>query len=163
MVEEMLNISRDICMSLPFATEKLSHGAPAWFVQDKRQFAVFWNNHHNDGRLALHLAAPMGSQQALVSAAPEWFLASLIFAHRGWIGVLDEDHLVRSLPILSRKAYLTVAPAKLPQCWVRASKIRHETSAGSYRHTIEHLAADFRRVHMADYARPGRADHNENA
>jgi predicted DNA-binding protein (MmcQ/YjbR family) len=114
MAEEMLSVVRDICMSLPFATERLSHGTPSWFVQDKRQFAAFWNNHHGDGRLGLWMAAPMGSQQALIAEAPIWFFVPPYVAHRGWIGVLLDKGLMREeLTDLIADAYRTVAPAKL--------------------------------------------------
>ena len=43
---------RKICLSLPDATEKLSHGEPTFFVK-KRVFAMFSNNHHSDGHVAV--------------------------------------------------------------------------------------------------------------
>ena len=36
-----------VCLSLPGATEKLSHGEPTFFVHT-RVFAGFSNNHHGD-------------------------------------------------------------------------------------------------------------------
>lgn len=114
MVEESLNIVREICISMPFATERLSHGSPAWFVQDKRQFAVFLNNHHNDGRLAVWIAAPMGSQQALQEQGADWFFVPPYVGHRGWIGVLlDRGLSQEELTDLISDAYRAVAPAKL--------------------------------------------------
>ncbi|MEP7306370.1 MAG: MmcQ/YjbR family DNA-binding protein [Acidobacteriota bacterium] len=43
---------RKICLSLPHVTEKLSHGGPTFFVE-QRVFAMFSNNHHNDGHVAV--------------------------------------------------------------------------------------------------------------
>ena len=59
---------RALCLALPEATERPSHGSPAWFVRDKRCFVMFLDDHHGDGRLALWCAAPEGMQDALVAA-----------------------------------------------------------------------------------------------
>jgi hypothetical protein len=40
---------RAICLALPEVTERLSHGAPTWFVGDKRAFVTLWAHvHHVD-------------------------------------------------------------------------------------------------------------------
>jgi len=62
--------ARAICEALDGTSEKLSHGAPAWFVSGK-QYASFANDHHGDGRLALWLAAPPDAQAMLVEANPD--------------------------------------------------------------------------------------------
>jgi len=46
--EEHLKRVRRICAAMPESTEKLSHGEPTFFVR-KKVFAMFANNHHNDG------------------------------------------------------------------------------------------------------------------
>ena len=56
---------RKVCLSLPDATETLSHGEPTFFVK-KRVFAMFSNNHHHDGHVSLLLPAPPGLQEALI-------------------------------------------------------------------------------------------------
>ena len=43
---------RRICAAMPGMTEKLSHGEPTFFVR-KKVFAMFANNHHNDGHIAV--------------------------------------------------------------------------------------------------------------
>jgi hypothetical protein len=50
--EEHLRRLRRICLGMPGATEKLSHGEPTFFV-NKKVFAMFSNNHHNDGHIAV--------------------------------------------------------------------------------------------------------------
>jgi len=60
---------RKICLSLPETTEKLSHGEPTFFV-NKRVFAMFSNNHHGDGHVAVWPAAPPGLQEALIEVSP---------------------------------------------------------------------------------------------
>jgi hypothetical protein len=57
---------RRVCLSLPGATEKLSHGEPTFFVH-RRVFAGFSNNHHGDGHMAVVLPASPGLQEALES------------------------------------------------------------------------------------------------
>lgn len=82
---------REICLALPGAEERLSHGTPAFFVKNK-QFAHYWDNHHDDGRLAIWCAAPIGMQEALTTADPERFFVPPYVGHRGWIGMrLDRE------------------------------------------------------------------------
>ena len=47
---------RRICATLPGTTEKLSHGEPTFFA-GKKVYAMFANNHHNDGRIAVWIPA----------------------------------------------------------------------------------------------------------
>ena len=44
---------RALCLAVPEAVERPSHGAPTFFVSGKRSFATFVDNHHGDGRLAI--------------------------------------------------------------------------------------------------------------
>jgi hypothetical protein len=53
-------------------SEKLSHGEPTFFVR-KKVFAMFANNHHDDGHVAVWIPAAPGVQGALIKAAPETF------------------------------------------------------------------------------------------
>ena len=62
---------RRICLSLPETTERKSHGAPSFFVRDKKCFLMLLDNHHGDGRFAIWCAAPPGNQELLVSANGE--------------------------------------------------------------------------------------------
>jgi hypothetical protein len=73
-------------MTLPDVTERPSHGMPAWFV-GKKQFAVFSNDHHGDGRVALVCAAPDGMQQMLIDADPDAYYRPPYVGGAGWIGV----------------------------------------------------------------------------
>lgn len=83
---------REICLALPAASERTSHGSPAFFIDDKRAFASFCDNHHHDGRLALWCAAPEGAQAMLVDANPDAYFVPPYVGHQGWVGVrLDRD------------------------------------------------------------------------
>jgi hypothetical protein len=63
---------RAMCLALPGATERISHGEPTFFVRGK-VFVMFANNHHGDGRIAVWLPVPDGLQQGIIDAAPRAF------------------------------------------------------------------------------------------
>ena len=105
---------RRICLALPEVTERLSHGAPTWFVRDKKTVATVWDDHHGDGRLALICAAPPGVQQQLVDEEPARFYVPPYVGGRGWIGVrLDVKVDWKEIREIVADAYRCVAPAKL--------------------------------------------------
>src|SRR4029079_15093784 len=108
--QRILEAVRQICLGLPETSERLSHGAPTFFIRGKRSFATVWDSHHDDGRFALICAAPAGMQAALVEADPARFYVPAYVGHRGWIGVrLDRDEIAGIL----EDAYAEVAPPKL--------------------------------------------------
>src|SRR5262245_40676839 len=84
------------CLSIPGAIEKLSHGEPTFFTP-KRVFAMFANNHHNDGHVAVWLPAGSGVQEALIEEAPQIYFRPPYVGSAGWIGVemskVDDDQL----------------------------------------------------------------------
>jgi hypothetical protein len=104
---------RAVCMALPGVTERLSHGSPAFFAG--RQFVMLWpDGHHEHTFPHLWCAAPPGTQEAFVAAAPERFFRPPYVGSRGWLGVrldagLEEDEL----QALCEDAFRTVAPRKL--------------------------------------------------
>ena len=57
-------------------TEKLSHGEPTFFVR-KNVFAMFANNHHNDGHIAVWIPAEPGAQASLVAPGLDILQASV--------------------------------------------------------------------------------------
>ncbi|HLJ69284.1 MAG TPA: MmcQ/YjbR family DNA-binding protein [Chloroflexota bacterium] len=104
---------RQICLTLPEATERLSHGEPTWFVQGKRVF-VMYADHHHDDRLAFWCAAPAGVQEALVGSEPERFFVPPYVGGRGWLGVwLDVPVDWEDVEGLVADAYRMVAPERL--------------------------------------------------
>ena len=104
---------RAICMALPEVTEKLSHGAPSFFV--KKQFVMLWPDGHHDHHFAhLWCAAPIGAQAELVETEPDRFFRSPYVGARGWIGVrLDRGVDWDELAAVCADAYRTIAPKKL--------------------------------------------------
>lgn len=106
---------RDICLALPEVTERLSHGAPTWFVRDKKSFVTLWaSGHHGDDFPHLWCAGLPGAQEALVGSSPGRFFRPPYVGGRGWVGVrLDGDVDWAELAELCADAYRTVAPAGL--------------------------------------------------
>lgn len=114
MTDRPLERLRSLCLALPETSERLSHGEPTWFIRDKKTFVMFADHHHDD-RLGCWLAAPPGSQEALVAAQPERFFVPPYVGHRGWLGIrfdvpgVDWDEV----PELVVEAYRCVAPKRL--------------------------------------------------
>jgi hypothetical protein len=114
MTDDDLRRVRDICLALPEATERLSHGSPAFFVRDRKTFVMYLDNHHDDGRLALWCAAPPGTQPELVAADPVRFFRPPYVGHRGWLGVrLDRDPDWKEIAEIVQDAYRQIAPKSL--------------------------------------------------
>jgi hypothetical protein len=112
--EAILGRLREICLALPETSERLSHGAPTFFVRGKRPFVMVLRNFHADGRFAIWCAAAEGVQEMLVEADPERFFRPPYVGHRGWLGVrldrgLDWDEVAG----IVEDAYAEIAPAKL--------------------------------------------------
>jgi hypothetical protein len=88
--KRQLHRVRRICLALAEATEKTSHGEPTFFVK-KGVFAMFSNNHHKDGHVAVWLPASPGLQEALIEEAPRAYYRPPYVGSSGWIGVeLDQ-------------------------------------------------------------------------
>jgi hypothetical protein len=113
-VTDALTRVRTLCLGLPETTERLSHGAPTWFVRDKKTFVMYLENHHGDGRLALWCAAPPDVQHTLVREEPERFFVPPYVGTRGWLGVrLDVDVDWDEVAGIVEDAYRMVAPKRL--------------------------------------------------
>jgi hypothetical protein len=105
---------RKICLALPEVNERPSHGAPTFFVRDKKTFVMFHDDHHGDGRLAIWCAAPLGAQEAMVQAEPDRFFRPAYVGHRGWLGLrLDRELDWGEVAEVIEDAYRTVAPKTL--------------------------------------------------
>ncbi len=77
---------RRICLALPGATERLSHGEPTFFAA-KRVFAMMSINHHDDGRLAVVIPLADGVQEELLAAQPKKYFFPAYVGVSGWIGL----------------------------------------------------------------------------
>jgi len=82
---------RKICLALQDTIEKEAWGAPTFRVR-KKMFAMFADNHHDDGRIALWLRAEPGTQEKLVAREPQCYFVPPYVGCQGWIGVhLDKN------------------------------------------------------------------------
>jgi hypothetical protein len=112
--EQVVARIRQICLALPETSERRSHGAPTFFIRQKRSFLMVLTNHHGDGRFAIWCAAPEGMQDMLVAADGERFFVPPYVGHRGWLGMrLDRGIHWDELAGIVEDAYAEVAPVKL--------------------------------------------------
>ena len=125
-VEQALARVRAACLALPQTTERLSHGGPAFFIRRQSSaagqgdrpptaanticFAMFLDDHHHDGHLAIWCAAPDGVQTEMVETEPERFFRPPYVGHRGWLGVELAEVGTAELTAICREAFRTVAP-----------------------------------------------------
>lgn len=113
MAENPLERLRALCLALPEATERFSHGEPTWFVRGKKTF-VSYADHHHDDRLGFWCAAPPGAQEALVGSDPQRYFRPPYVGHRGWLGVyLDVPVDWAEMAEIVVDAYRCVAPKSL--------------------------------------------------
>lgn len=86
---------RSIALALPEVNERLSHGAPSFFLRDKRPICYFHGSDFaSDGRVSIWCPAPPGAQEELVAADPIAFFAptpSSSGVFRDWIGVFLDN------------------------------------------------------------------------
>jgi formyltetrahydrofolate-dependent phosphoribosylglycinamide formyltransferase len=105
--EALLARVRSLALALPAAAEKLSHGAPGFYVEGGKFFAYFSRDHHGNGITALLIKASGVEEQAqLIENDPELYFRPAYFGPSGWVGIrLDtgtvdwahiEDWLTRS-------------------------------------------------------------------
>jgi hypothetical protein len=89
----LLTRVRSIALGLPGVSEMTSHGAPCFFIGEKRPICYFHDHHGGDNRVTIWCPAAPGAADELASVDPEHFFrpqpsASGVFA--SWIGmVLD--------------------------------------------------------------------------
>jgi hypothetical protein len=113
---------RRMCLALPDATEKLSHGEPTFFVR-KKVFVMFADNHHADGRVAVWLPVPPGTQRALIETSPATFFKPPYVGVRGWVGIelsqINDDDLKFHI----HTAWGLIAPKKLQSAFVPGRQV----------------------------------------
>jgi hypothetical protein len=95
---------RRVCFSITGTIEKISHGAPTFF-SPKRVFAMFADNHHNDGHVALWLPAADGVQASLIEEQPDAYFRPPYVGGAGWVGVEVAKVSDDQLGALVREAY----------------------------------------------------------
>jgi hypothetical protein len=112
--EALIARLRRICMALPEANERRSHGEPTWFAGKGKVFAMLDDHHHGAKHLSVCLPQPLGAQEALIDADPGRFFRPPYVGPSGWVGiVLDTRPDWAMVERLVREAYLHVATRKL--------------------------------------------------
>ena len=110
--DEQLRRVRQICATFPETTGKLSHGEPTFFVR-KKVYAMFANNHHGDGHVAVWIPVPPGHQEMLIDTWPKTFFKPPYVGVRGWVGIelasISDDRLMAHL----FEAWRLIAPKNL--------------------------------------------------
>ena len=105
---------RAICLALPEAREKLSHGEPTWFAGTGKVFAMLDDHHHGAPHLSVWLPAPIGAQEALIESDPKRYFRPAYVGGSGWVGVvLDARPDWRVVAWLVEQAYRHVAHRRL--------------------------------------------------
>jgi hypothetical protein len=105
---------RTICLALPEANERVSHGEPTWFAGKGKVFAMLDNHHHGADHVAAWLPQPLGVQETLIAADPKVFFRPPYVGPSGWVGMrLDRDPDWTFVAKLVREAYVHVATRKL--------------------------------------------------
>jgi hypothetical protein len=108
-----LQAIRELCLSFPGTSERESHGAPSFFIDGKKSFVQYRDNHHGDGKLGLWCAAPPGVQAVLTASDPELYYVPAYVGHLGWVGLrLDRHAAWEEIAGIIGEAYLTRAPKK---------------------------------------------------
>lgn len=112
--ERALATLRTICLAFPEVSERLSHGAPSFFIRHKKTLAMFVDDHHGDGVLGLWCPAFPGVQQEMVEAEPDRFYRPPYVGPSGWLGIrLDRDVDWAEVSAILTDSYRKVAPKTL--------------------------------------------------
>jgi predicted DNA-binding protein (MmcQ/YjbR family) len=115
MAKDVYQAAREVCLSFPESEEYLSHGFPNYRVRGKN-FASYVVNHHGDGRVALWLNAPSGSQHHYTTSEPKHFFVPPYVGPSGWLGVhLNKGLSWDRVAAIARQAYEKVAPRRLAE------------------------------------------------
>jgi predicted DNA-binding protein (MmcQ/YjbR family) len=105
---------RAICLALPEANEKISHGEPTWFAGKGKVFAMLDDHHHGSPHLSVWLPAGLGAQEALIDSDPKHYFRPPYVGTSGWIGVvLDTNPDWGQVAWLVEQAFRLVAAKRL--------------------------------------------------
>ena len=105
---------RDLCLSLPEASEQEAWGRPTYRVRGR----IFAMPREADGHPAVWLKAPAGAQDILVGSDPERFFRPPYVGPKGWVGiVLDAPDIGPAdwdeVTAMVTRSYRLIAPKRL--------------------------------------------------
>ena len=79
---------RDLCLALPEAAERSSHGAPGFHIEGGRFFAYFWHDHHADGETIVIVKTSGAEEQAmLIEMDPDCYFKPAYLGPSGWVAM----------------------------------------------------------------------------
>lgn len=91
---------RRLCGAMPSVNEKLAWGTPCFYA-GKKIFAMFSDDHHRSGHLAVWLKAAPGMLELLLESSPEQVYKPPYVGPYGWIGLhlkrIDDTALAHHL------------------------------------------------------------------
>jgi hypothetical protein len=105
----------EIALAFPEASAATIEGQQHGFSVRRKRFAWLVQDHHGDGRVALHCKAEPGTNAGLAQAHPDRFHVPPYLGKQGWLGLwldlpgIDWDEVSEVL----RDAYRLAAPARL--------------------------------------------------
>jgi hypothetical protein len=110
-----LELLTAIACSLPQVETELVNGRHVRFRVGRKTFAWYTDDHHGDGRIALHCKAARGEQARLVASDPQRYFVPPYVGPAGWVGLrLDLPALAwPELTGLLTDAFRLSAPRKL--------------------------------------------------
>ncbi len=110
---------RAIALALPEVNERERHGAPSFYVRDKKPLCYFHGaDFAGDGRLSVWCPAPPGDQEERIAIDPQIFFAptpSASGVFSSWVAAYVDGESVDwdDIAELIEDAYRHVAPKKL--------------------------------------------------
>src|SRR5258708_15520426 len=114
-----LVLVRKIALALPEVSERMSHGAPCFFVRNKLPLCYFHDNHRGDGRISLWCPTAPDVQDAMVRVDPDRFFRPSTSSARhfiDWLGVFLDIHAEDDwdeFAVMLDRAYRTIATPAL--------------------------------------------------
>jgi hypothetical protein len=120
--EHQLRRVRELALALPEVSERLSHGAPCFFLGDKRPVCYFHDDEFDDrARVSLMCPALAGVAETLARTRPGRFYRPATSANgvfQDWLGVFLDDTVDDPLDwdevaAFVEDAYRLVAPQRL--------------------------------------------------
>src|SRR5687767_12471350 len=82
---------RAICLALPEANERISHGEPTWFAGKGKVFAMLDDHHHGAPYLSVWLPAGLGAQEGLIESDPKRYFRPPYFGCICWFSIMIYD------------------------------------------------------------------------
>jgi uncharacterized protein YdhG (YjbR/CyaY superfamily) len=106
---------RRLCATLPSAFEKLSHGAPCFFVEPgKGCFAMLSEHYRADGRMSLWVPVAEGLQPLMIEESPDVYFNPPYVGVNGWVGIVLDEIADDALESHLREARRIIAAKQKP-------------------------------------------------